>query len=252
MRLDGKRALITGASSGLGAHFARVCAAAGADVIITARRKERLDALAQEIGETTAREVLLVPCDITDRAAVEMLFAQIAERFGVADVIINNAGLSREGLSWEISEADWQAVMDTNLTAVWRVAKLAAQKMIEAKVRGAILNIASILSFRTAMMVAPYAVSKAAVAHLTRSMALELAPHAIRVNALAPGYVPTELNRAYLESASGQKMKARIPLKRFGTMEDLTAPLLLLTSDSGSYITGEVLCVDGGHLQNAL
>lgn len=243
MRLDGKTALITGASSGLGAHFASVCAEAGADIIITARRKEKLEAVAQKIGGA----VRVIPCDINDVSAVEAMFSDITP-----DVIINNAGLSREGFSWEIEEDDWQAVIDTNLTAVWRVAKLAAQKLIKENKAGSIVNIASILSFRPAMLVAPYAASKAGVAHLTRSMAMELARHNIRVNGLAPGYIPTELNQDYLESASGQKMKARIPLKRFGTLEDLTSPLLLLTSDAGRYITGEILCVDGGHLQNAL
>ena len=252
MRLDGKTALITGASSGLGAHFALVCAQAGADVVITARRAERLADLAQSIKEKTARKVFACPCDITDASAVARLFDEAEKALALPDVIINNAGLSRAGLSWEISDADWQAVIDTDLTAAWRVAKIAAQKLIAAQKAGAIINIASILSFRPAMLVAPYAASKAALVQLTRTMAMELARHHIRVNALAPGYIPTELNKEYLESASGQKMQARIPLKRFGKLEDLTSPLLLLASDSGSYIIGETLCVDGGHLQNPL
>lgn len=252
MRLDGKRALITGASGGLGAHFAKVCARAGADVLLTARRAERLEVLAKEIQDETGRTAFVLPCDITDGAAVEKLFNQAQAKQILPDVIINNAGLSRDGWSWQVSETDWQMVMDVNLTAVWRVAKLGAAKWLEAKRGGSIVNIASILSFRTSPMLAAYGVSKAGVAHLTKAMGAELARHNIRVNALAPGYFPTEMNEDYLETPPGQKMKTRIPAKRFGALEDLTAPLLLLASDAGSYIIGETICVDGGHLQSPL
>lgn len=252
LRLDEKTALITGASSGLGAHFALQIASQGADVIITARRTERLNILAKTIREKTGQRVCVLGCDINNADSIKKLFDQAEAELATPNIIINNAGIAKNGFLHEISEEDWQQVMDTNLTAVWKVAKTAAKRMIAKKIGGTIINIASILAFRTGMLIAPYAVSKAGVVQLTRSLAIELARHKIRVNALAPGYIPTELNQDYLASESGQKMRARIPLKRFGTLEDLTAPLLLLASDDGGYIVGETICVDGGHLQSPL
>ena len=250
-RLDGRLALVTGASSGLGRHFARTLAAAGATVAVAARREDKLADCVAEI-EAAGGKALAVPLDVTDTASVRGCFDSIEARHGTPDLLLNNAGAAVSRPLLEQSEGDWDSVVDTNLKGAWLVAQEGARRMVAAKRPGAIVNIASITGERVAGGVAPYCASKAGLIHLTRAMALELARHGIRVNALAPGYVETELNRDFLASEAGARLMARIPQRRFGRPEDLDGPLLLLASDAGGFVTGSMLSVDGGHLVSTL
>ena len=247
MSLEGKRALVTGASSGLGAHFAELLAGAGVSVVAVARRTEALTELADRIREDGgAADTLRL--DVTDAAAVASAFAEEPP----FDIVVNNAGLVRSAAALDQSEADWDAVIDTNLKGMFLVAQAAARRMRDAGRGGSIINIASILGLRQAGAVLPYAVSKAGVIQMTKSLALEVARFGIRVNALAPGYLATDLNRAFFDSPPGQDMIRRIPQRRLGNLEDLNGPLLLLASDQSRYMTGSVLTVDGGHLLSSL
>ena len=249
--LKGRRALVTGASSGLGKHFAGTLAEAGATVIVAARSVDKLADTVAEI-ESAGGRAWALRLDVTDLASVKAGFDQIEAEGGVADVIVNNAGLAVSRPLLEQTEADWDSVLDTNLKGAWLVAQEGARRLVAAKRGGAIVNIASITGERVAGAVAPYCTSKAGVMHLTRAMALELARHGVRVNALAPGYVQTELNRDFLASEAGEKLRSRIPQRRFGRADELDGPLLLLASDAGAYLTGSVVFADGGHLVSSL
>ncbi len=240
LSLHGKRAVVTGASSGLGLHFAGVLAAAGAEVTLAARRLDRVGAEAAKIPGAMAAQL-----DVTDPASVAALFEGAS-----FDVVVNNAGIACDGAALETDLADFQRVIDTNLTGVFAVARAAARGMRDSG--GAIVNIASILGLRVAGHVAAYAASKAAVVHLTKALALEWARYGVRVNALCPGYVETPLNAAFFATDAGKAAVRRIPQRRLGRLEDLDAPLLLLTADAGAYMTGTVLVVDGGHLVSGL
>lgn len=249
--LEGRLALVTGASSGLGRHFALTLARAGASVVAAARRVERLADVVGEI-EAAGGRALAVPLDVTDGASVRSCFDTIEARLGTPDLLVNNAGAAVSRPLLEQTEDDWDGVVDTNLKGAWLVAQESARRMVAAQRPGAIVNIASITGERVAAAVAPYCASKAGLIHLTRAMALELARHGVRVNALAPGYVETELNRDFLASDAGERLKSRIPQRRFGRLADLDGPLLLLASDAGAFMTGSVLAVDGGHLVSTL
>ena len=250
--LANRTALVTGASSGLGRHFAGVLAEAGAHVVLAARRMDRLESVAVEI-EKRGGKALAVEMDVTREDSVTGAFAEIKEALGrPCDIVVNNSGMSREGWFTKMSEEDWNAVIDTNLTGVWRVAKHGANAMTTAKVPGSIINIASITGMRTQMMSTAYCVSKAGVEHMTRNMALEMARFGVRVNAIAPGYFKTELNDSYLESEVGAQMIQRIAQRRIGELKELSGPLLLLASDAGSYMTGSTIVADGGHLLHPL
>ena len=250
-RLQGRRALVTGASSGLGRHFALTLAQAGAIVIVAARSVDKLAETVTEI-KAAGGDAAAVRLDVTDAASVKSAFDEIEAGGGVADVIVNNAGLAVSRPLLDQTESDWDTVLDTNLKGAWLVAQEAARRLVAAKRPGSIVNIASITGERVAGGVAPYCTSKAGVMHLTRAMALELARHGVRVNALAPGYVQTELNRDFLDSEAGQRLMSRIPQRRFGLPEELDGPLLLLASDAGAYITGSIIFADGGHLVSSL
>ncbi len=245
--LSGKTALVTGASSGLGAHFATVLAREGAIVIAAGRREERLESLAGTIAAEGGR-CAAIRLDVTDADSI----GQAAESFARADILVNNAGLAVEGGALDLAEAAWDSVVDTNLKGMFLVAQAAARAMRANGRGGSIVNIASILGLRQAVGVLPYAVSKAGVIQLTKTLALELARFGIRVNAIAPGYVATDLNRDFWETAAGQAMIRRIPQRRLGRAHELDGPLLLLASDASAYMTGAVLAVDGGHLVGAL
>ncbi len=243
----GKRVLITGASSGFGAHFAIALAEEGADVVLAARRVEKLEATAEAV-RALGREATVVPMDVSDHASVEAAFAQMP----AVDVVVNNAGVSHEGPTDELSEEDWDRVVDTNLKGVWAVSKFAIQQWRRDGRPGSLINIASILGLRVGGRVAPYTASKAAVVQLTKSLALDFARYNIRCNAICPGYVETDINRDFFNSPLAEKMLKRIPYRRLGQIDELVGPLLLLASDASSYMTGAVIAVDGGHLCNTL
>lgn len=250
-RLDGQVALVTGASSGLGRHFAQLLAGAGATVAVAARRRDRLAELVEQIraagGQAHAFEL-----DVTSNASVQACFDEIEAGPGTPHVLVNNAGVTVTKSLLQQTEADWDAVVGTNLKGSWLVATEAARRMVARGEGGAIVNIASILGERVAAGVAPYAISKAGLVQATKAMALELARHRIRVNALLPGYVATDLNEEFLASEAGQKLRARIPSREFGTLEGLDGPLLLLASEAGSALSGACLAVDRGHLVSSL
>lgn len=244
--LNGRTALVTGASSGLGVHFARILAAHGADVAVAARRVEKVSDLAQEIvAAGGAAQALRL--DVTDAASVADAFE--GRRF---DIVVNNAGIAFNGPALETPEENWRQVIDTDLTGVFLVSQAAATAMVADGQGGSIINIASILGKRVAGGLSVYAAAKAAVVQLTRAHALEWARHDIRVNAICPGYIETDINRDFFATAAGQKLVSRIPVRRLGQMEDLSAPLLLLASDHGRFMTGSELVVDGGHLVTSL
>lgn len=251
-RLKGKRVLVTGASSGLGTHFARLSASCGAQVVIAARRKNKLDALAEELAGLGAAGVTSVQLDVVEAASVTAAFDAIETSGGPLDVVINNAGVSGDGLAIDQPIADFDAVMATNLRGVWLVATEAARRWRAAQRGGTVVNIASVQGERTAPGLAAYSASKAGVVHLTRSLALEWARHDIRVNALEPGYIRTELTDKLWEQPYGIAMIKRIPMRRLGTPEDLDGALLLLATDASAWMTGSVIAIDGGHLVSAL
>ncbi|MBP3981213.1 glucose 1-dehydrogenase [Acidovorax sp. JG5] len=249
-RLDGRVVLVTGASSGLGTHFARLLAQAGARVAVAARRADKLqavvDSITQDGGQARALSI-----DVSDGASVRACLDALAS-WGAPDVVVNNAGVTVTRPLLEQTEADFDQVLDTNLKGCWLVATEAARRMVAAGQGGSIVNVASILGERVAGGVAPYAISKAGVVQATKAMALELARHRIRVNALLPGYVVTDLNREFLTSDAGDKLRNRIPSRRFGELNDLDGPLLLLASDAGAAMSGATVAVDGAHLVSSL
>lgn len=246
--LSGKQALVTGASSGLGEHFAHILAAQGAMVVLAARRTEKLEALANEIKATGAN-ALAVAMDVTSADSVTGAFAEIEERLdGPCDIIVNNSGIGQGSWFQQTTEEEWQNIIDTNLTGVWRVAKAATNALLAAGKPGSIINISSITALQPSLMNVGYGGTKAAVDHMTRDMAVEICRYGIRVNAIAPGYFKTAINDEFLESEHGEKMRKRIPMRRFGKYDELTGALLLLASEAGSYMTGETIRVDGGHV----
>ena len=249
--LDGRTALVTGASSGLGRHFARTLAAHGASVALAARRVERLEALAGEIREAGGA-AYPVRMDVTDARSVGDALDSVQEAFGVPDVLVNNSGIARPASTLDVTGEDWTAVIGTNLEGAWRVAQGTARRMVEAGRPGAIVNVLSALAFGVAGGLGPYAASKAGLLQLTRTMAMELARHRVRVNAVAPGYMLTEMNRGFFSSDAGAAMMKRIPQRRIGDPSDLDGALLLLASDASSYMTGSTIVVDGGHLVSGL
>jgi NAD(P)-dependent dehydrogenase (short-subunit alcohol dehydrogenase family) len=244
--LTGQTALVTGASSGLGAHFAKVLAGAGAKVALAARRTDRLEALAAEITAGGGK-ALPVEMDVTDAGSIVAAFDAAEKALGPVAVLINNAGVSLPAPFLKVGMENWRATMAVNLDGVFAVGREAADRMAKHGTGGSIINIASMLGTVTAKTLTPYCASKAAVISLTKSMALELARYKIRVNAIAPGYFSTEINAGFLDSDAGKAMLARIPARRFGNLPDLDGPLLLLASDAGRFMTGSVVTVDGGH-----
>jgi NAD(P)-dependent dehydrogenase (short-subunit alcohol dehydrogenase family) len=247
--LQDKVALVTGASSGIGRGIARGLAREGARVVLAARREEALAALAAELGERAAA----VPLDVTDTAAVARAFDAAEAAFGApCDVIVNNAGIAVTKPVLQQTEQDWDSVLDVNLRGGFLVATEGARRLVAAKRGGSIVNIASVGGLRILTGVAGYTASKAGLVQLTRQLAVELARHGIRVNALCPGYIETPINRDFFASEAGQAVIRRVPQRRLGQKEDLTGPLLLLASPAGAHMTGAALVVDGGHSVNAL
>ncbi|MBV2132533.1 SDR family oxidoreductase [Pseudomonas sp. MAP12] len=250
-RLDGRIALVTGASSGLGRHFAKLLARVGAQVLVAARRADKLDELVAEI-EAIGGKAHALSLNVSDQASVVTCFDEAARIAGVPDIIVNNAGITVTKPLLEQGEDDWDRVLDTNLKGGWLVATEGARRMVAADKGGCIVNVASILGERVAGGVAPYAVSKAGLIQATKAMALELARFGIRANVLLPGYIATDLNQDFLGSPAGEKLRARVPGRSFGTPADLDGPMLLLASDAGRHMSGACLAVDGGHLVSSL
>ncbi|HEX6442233.1 MAG TPA: SDR family oxidoreductase, partial [Stellaceae bacterium] len=244
--ITGQVALVTGASSGIGRHFAEVLAAAGAKVAAVARRTDRLEELAREI-EASGGICLPLAGDVTKQDSIHDTIAAAEARLGLLAILINNAGVVVSKPLFEHTEEDWDYVVDTNLKGAWLAAREFAHHLVEQKRPGRIINISSILASRTIGRVPAYCAAKAGLTHLTHVLAMELARYGILVNALAPGYVETDFNREYFRTEAGQRLIGRIPLKRLGQAPDLDGALLFLASPASAYVTGAVIAVDGGH-----
>ncbi len=247
--LAGKHILITGASSGFGHHFAGVLAGAGARVSLGARRADRIEARVREINEGGG-EAFGASLDVTDAESAAAFFAAAEAAFGPAHVLINNAGIEAGAKTYMmIDEADWDAVLNTNLKSAWMMSKLFTERVVANGLDGGnIINVSSITDTRTIKGQFPYAVSKGGLTRMTEVLALEAPRYGIRVNALAPGYILTDVSRLLLESDAAPEFVKGIPLRRFGEFDDLDGPLLLLASDASKYMNGSVLVVDGGHI----
>lgn len=245
--LSGEVALVTGASSGLGARFAQVLAANGAKVALVARRKDRLESLCERIA-AAGGTAIAVEADVTDRAAMLRAFDETQAAFGTATILVNNAGAAQGVRALDMSEDEWRRILSLDLDSVFFWSQEGARRMLAAGKKGAIINMASVLAFGVSKGVAAYAVAKAGVVQLTKALSLELAFKGVRVNAIAPGWFVTEINRDFLESEKGQAMKRTIPMGRFGGEGDLDGALLLLASGAGAYITGATIVADGGQV----
>jgi len=245
--LSGRVALVTGASSGLGVRFAECLAGNGAAVVLVARRADRIAAVRDTI-KRAGGQAIAVEADVVDRAAMLAAFDAAEQAFGTVTILVNNAGVAHAGRAVDMPEQEWRRVLSTNLDAVFYWAQEAARRMLAAGKTGAIVNIASVLGFGVAKGVVGYATAKAGVVQLTKALALEWAFKGIRVNAIAPGWIVTEMNRDYLLSEHGAALKREIPIGRFGEERDLDGPLLLLVSDAGRFVTGATIVADGGQM----
>ncbi len=242
--LSGKVAMVTGAAGGLGQCFAKTLSAAGASVVLCSRDRDRPE-LVRLANDLAGAERLAM--DVVSHASVEQAFEVLDEKGIQVDILVNNAGVAISGRAQALSDADWNAVVDTNLRGAWTVSQQLAKRLIEQSRPGSIVNIASILGLQPSKGTAPYAVSKAGLIQMTRALALEWARFNIRVNALSPGYIETDINREFLQSDTAAAHIKRIPTRRVGVAEDLAGPILLLASAAGEHMTGSNLVVDGGH-----
>ena len=243
--LSGKVALVTGASSGLGARFARVLADAGATVALAARRTERLKELRAEI-DAEGGEAHVYRLDVTDLASVRGCIAQVESDLKKIDILVNNSGVSATGRIVDMTEEDYDFVMNTNAKGAFFVAQQTAKVMIAKKTPGRIINIASVAGMKVLSQLSVYCMSKAAAVHMTRAMALEWGRYGINVNAICPGYIETEINAAHFRSEAGQKLVSMLPRRRLGTPQDLDALLVMLASDASGFVNGAAITADDG------
>ena len=249
--LTGQTAVVIGGTSGIGRVMTRALAEAGADVVATSRRMDVVEDTAKEI-ESIGRATLRVPSDVTDRASLETVLAQSIERFGKVEIMINCAGRTKRVPSLDLAEEDWNAILETNLTGTLRAAQVFGRHMVE-RGYGRIVNIASLSSFVALFEVAAYGASKAGVAALTKQLAIEWASRGVCVNAIAPGVFRTPLNQNLLDGTDrGREFQVRTPMKRFGKLEELGGAAVFLSSPAASFVTGEVLVVDGGFLASGV
>ena len=242
LSLKGQVALITGASSGLGVSFAQFLSKAGATVVLAARRRDKCAEVARKIDGKT----LAVALDVTDSKSIEDALSRTEKAFAPVSILVNSAGIVIDQPLMDTAEADWKHVIDTNLTGCWLMTQAVSRRMISENIQGRIVNISSILGFTPTNHVHAYSASKAGINQLTRTSAIELSRYGISVNAIAPGYIETDLNREFLNSPKGMLITKRIPQRRFGQLVDLEGPIILLTSPAGAYITGEIITIDGG------
>lgn len=249
--VTGRRILITGASSGIGRHAALMLASRGAHVVLAARRRDALEAVAAAAREAGAAGADVVPLDVTDAASVDDAVAA-ATATAPLDALLNNAGIAATGSALEQSVEGFDGILAVDLRGAFLVAQAVARTWTAASRGGVVVNVASILGLRVASHVAPYAIAKAGLVQMTKALALEWARHGIRVNALAPGYVETDINADFFATDAGQALVKRVPQRRLLSLSDLDGPLLLLLSDAGRGMTGAVVAVDGGHLVSGL
>ena len=251
LELNGKTAVIIGGTSGIGRALSHGLAEAGADVIASSRRAEQVEETAKEIEER-GRQTLRVTSDVSDKNSLQNLLDECLNKFGKVDILINCAGRTKRAPTLDFDETDWSDIIETNLTGTLRACQVFGRQMLERKY-GRIVNIASLSTFVALFEVAAYAASKAAVASLTKSLAVEWAKHGVNVNAIAPGVFKTDLNRQLLESTErGKEFQLRTPMGRFGMVEELAGAAVFLSSDAASFVTGEVLVVDGGFLASGV
>lgn len=249
--LTGKTAVVIGGTSGIGRAIARGLAQAGADVVPSSRRIEPVTETAREIREL-GRRSLEVVSDVSDRSSLDHLLVKCVEAFGKVDILVNSAGKTKRTPTIDVSEDEWNDILDTNVTGTLRACQVFGRHMLERRY-GRIVNIASLSTFVALYEVAAYSASKAAVAMLTKSLAIEWAPHGVNVNAIAPGVFRTALNQKLLdETERGKEFLLRTPMKRFGNVEELAGAAVFLASEAASFITGEVLVVDGGFLASGV
>ena len=246
LRVDDKVALVTGASSGLGRHFALTLAKAGARVAVVARRKDRLNDLVAEI-ETFGGTAIAFELDVIDRSHFDAVLDLIEKDLGAVEILINNAGIAVEGNTLEMADDDLDNILDVNTKALWLLAKRVSDRLVKNGKSGSIINIASILGLNVSPGLSLYAISKAAVVQMTKALAADLWRHNIRVNAICPGYFKTEINSDFFDSDAGQKAISKMPPRRLGEYEELSGLLLLLASDASSFMTGTAIPIDGGH-----
>lgn len=247
-KLDGKSAIVTGVSSGLGIGFAEALAEAGADVIVAARREEKLRENANSISGATHRKILPFKCDVSEEKEIINMVAFAEKEFGKIDILVNNAGIAAAGPSTQMAKADWDKVIAVDITGVFLCAKHVINSMISKKVSGRIINIASIYGlFGDILPAAPYYACKGAVVNLTRALAIEFSQSGIRVNAIAPGFFPSEMTSDALKDPNLKgHIESRTPMGRLGEVSELKGAAVFLASDASSYVTGDIIAVDGG------
>ena len=249
--LDGRVAVVVGGTSGIGRSIAHGLAEAGADVVCTSRRTEQVEIASSEI-ETFGRRTLRIASDVSDKASLDELLTACISEFGKVDILVNSAGRTKRGPTVDFAEDDWSAILETNLTGTLRSCQVFGRHMVE-RGYGRIINIASLSTFVSLFEVAAYSASKAAVASLTKSLAIEWAKNGVNVNAIAPGVFRTALNEKLLdETPRGQEFLMRTPMGRFGKVEELAGAAVFLASEAASFVTGEILVVDGGFLASGV